>query len=145
MRRGSDLIPAGQTPLRHGLRFITSGAVAFAVDAAVLAALTSGLGVHPILARTVAISLAMIAGWLMHRTHSFAVAAPPSIAEFLRFAGVAWTASAINYCLFVLIMVLDAQFAPLAAMTISSLAAMTFSYLGLRFAAFRDRCPLPRD
>jgi putative flippase GtrA len=138
MRRG-DLIPAGQTPLRHGLRFMTSGAVAFAVDAAVLAVLSSGLGVHPIVARPLAITLAMLAGWLMHRTLSFAVATPPSIAEFLRFAGVAWTATAINYGAFVLIIVLNPQFAPLAAMVISSLAAMTFSYLGLRFAAFRDR------
>lgn len=143
--RKTGWIPPGQTPVRHGVRFIICGAVAFAVDAAVLAALSSGLGVHPILARLAAIALAMVAAWLMHRTFSFAVSAPPSIAEFLRFASVAWTAAALNYCLFVLILLIDAHVPPLAAMFISSLAAMTFSYLGMRLAAFRQRLPVGRD
>jgi putative flippase GtrA len=142
---GSKLIPAGQTPIRHGLRFIVSGGVAFAVDAAVLSGLNSGLGMPPIPARAAAIALAMVAAWLMHRTFSFAVAAPPSVPEFLRFAGVAWTAAAINYGGFVLIMVFNPRLAPLAAMIFSSAVAMVFSYLGMRFAAFRDRCALPRN
>jgi putative flippase GtrA len=145
MRRGSKLIPAGQTPLRHGLRFVACGGAAFTVDALVLAGLSSGLGVHPIPARAAAIALAMVAAWLMHRTFSFAVAVPPSVAEFLRFAGVAWTAAAINYGVFVAIMLLDAQFLPLAAMVLSSGVAMVFSYLGLRFAAFRDPWVLPDE
>jgi hypothetical protein len=62
------LAPGGQHPVRHGLGFLASGGTAFAVDALVLELLTVLLGVHPIAARLVAISLAMIAGWLMHRT-----------------------------------------------------------------------------
>ena len=136
-RRGGHIFPEGQHPERHGLSFIASGAVAFAVDATVLELLSAGLGVHPILARPAAISLAMIAGWLMHRTYSFAVASPPSVAEFVRYASVAWTAAAINYGLFVLIVVIAPRVAPLSAMIASSLTAMIFSYFGLRFAAFR--------
>jgi putative flippase GtrA len=129
--------PGGQHPLRHGLAFLVSGGVAFAVDALVLEALTRGAGVHPIIARIAAIALAMVAGWLMHRTFTFVVQAPPSVAEFLRYAGVAWSASAINYGVFVLVLLAWPAVAPLAALVISSAVAMTFSYLGMRFAAFR--------
>jgi putative flippase GtrA len=141
-RRGGHIVPGDQHPVRHGLAFVGSGTVAFAVDGTVLEMLSAGLGVHPILARSVAISLAMIAGWLMHRTYSFAVSAPPSGAEFVRYASVAWTAAAINYGLFVLIVVIAPRVAPLLAMIASSLLAMIFSYCGMRFAAFRKGADL---
>ena len=144
-RRGNHIFPEGQHPVRHGLSFIASGAVAFAVDATVLELLSAGLGVHPILARPAAISLAMIAGWLMHRTYSFAVSAPPSVGEFVRYASVAWTAVAINYGLFVLILVIAPHVAPLLALTASSLPSMIFSYFGLRFAAFRKAAFTARE
>src|SRR5262245_54933187 len=92
--RGREWTPAGQRPLRHGLAFLLSGGTAFAVDATVLELLTALLGVPAIAARVAAIALAMVAGWLMHRTFTFAVATPPNLAEFVRYAGVAWTASA---------------------------------------------------
>jgi putative flippase GtrA len=144
-RRGSNILPEGQHPVRHGLGFVVSGATAFAVDAVVLELLTAVLDIHPIIARLAAISLAMVAGWLMHRTFTFAVAARPSVAEFLRYAGVAWTAAAINYGVFVLIVLIDPELEPLVALVVSSLAAMLFSYLGMRFAAFRQRSSTPRD
>jgi putative flippase GtrA len=50
---------------------------------------------------------------------------------------VAWTAAAINYGLFVLIVVIAPRVAPLLALIGSSLPSMIFSYFGLRFAAFR--------
>jgi putative flippase GtrA len=81
----------------------------------------------------------MVAGWLMHRTLTFAVLTPPSVAEFLRYAGVAWTAAALNYGLFVLIVLARPHTQPLAALVVSSAAAMIFAYLGMRFAAFRRR------
>jgi len=133
-----------QHPVRHGLAFLVSGGTAFVVDATVLTLLTSLLGLNPILARLFAISLAMVAGWLMHRTFTFAVAAPPSFAEYLRYAGVAWTAAAINYGVFVLIVLAVPDVPPLVALVVSSLTAMTFSYLGMRFAAFRQRSGHPK-
>jgi putative flippase GtrA len=126
-----------QHPLRHGLVFLGSGAVAFAIDALVLEVLTRGFAIAPITARIAAIALAMVAGWLMHRTFTFAVAAPPSVAEFLRYASVAWSAAAINYGVFVLIVLASSAVAPLLALVVSSVVAMIFSYVGMRFAAFR--------
>src|SRR3981189_1317030 len=107
------LAPGGQHPVRHGLGFLVSGGTPFAVDALVLELLTVLLGINPIAARLVAISLAMVAGWLMHRTFTFAVPTPPSVAEFLRYAGVAWTAAAVNYTVFVLIVLLRPHVEPL--------------------------------
>jgi putative flippase GtrA len=129
--------PGGQHPLRHGMGFLISGGTAFAVDALVLELLTLLLGINPIAARLVAISLAMVAGWLMHRTFTFAVPTPPSAAEFLRYAGVAWTAAAVNYAAFVLIVLRRPQTEPLVALVVSSAVAMIVAYFGMRFGAFR--------
>jgi putative flippase GtrA len=136
-REGHQSAPGRRHPLRHGLAFLVSGGVAFAVDALVLELLTRAFGVPPIVARIAAIALAMVAGWLMHRTFTFMVEAPPSLAEFLRYAGVAWSAAAVNYGVFVLVLLAWPAVEPLAALVVSSVAAMTFSYLGMRFAAFR--------
>ena len=74
MSKGNGSAPGAQHPVRHGLAFLVSGGTAFVVDALVLKLLTSVLGLHPIAARLVAIALAMVAGWLMHRTFTFRVA-----------------------------------------------------------------------
>jgi putative flippase GtrA len=136
---GDRRAPGDQHLLRHWLGFLISGGVAFTVDALVLELLTRVAGLHPIGARLIAISFAMVAGWLMHRSLTFAVPTPPSLTEFLRYASVAWTAAAVNYGLFVLILVVRPATPPLVALVVSSIAAMTLSYLGMRFAAFRPR------
>jgi putative flippase GtrA len=142
---GNKSAPGAQHPVRHGLAFLVSGGTAFIVDALVLKLLTSVFGLHPIVARLAAIAVAMVAGWLMHRTFTFRVTARPSLPEFLRYAGVAWTAAAVNYGLFVLIVLAYPAIEPLVALVISSAVAMVFAYLGLRFAAFRQRGSGPSD
>ncbi len=128
-----------QHAVRHGLGFLASGLIALSVDASVLTLLTAVFAIHPIPARLVAISLAMVAGWLSHRTWTFAVAVPPSLAEFVRYAGVGWMAAAINYAVFVAIILARPATLPVVALIGSSLVATVFAYLGMRFAAFRDR------
>ena len=136
VERRTQWTPAGQHPLRHGLAFVLSGGTAFAVDATVLQGLTALLGVPAIAARVAAIALAMVAGWLMHRTFTFAVATQPSVAEFVRYAGVAWAAAAVNYAVFVLILLARPGTHPLVGLVVSSIAAMVLAYLGMRFGAF---------
>jgi putative flippase GtrA len=123
--------------LRHWLGFLSSGGLAFTVDGMVLKALTLLFGWHPIIARLFAISLAMAVGWLAHRTFTFALRVPPSFGEFLRYAAVGWTAAAVNYGVFVLVLLAWPKAEPLAALLVSSLAATLFAYLGMRYAAFR--------
>ena len=101
--------------LRHWLAFLLSGGIAFTVDAAVLKALTLLLGLHPAVARLFAISVAMLAGWLAHRTFTFALSVPPSLAEFLRYALVGWTVAAINYGVFAAIVLMRPATEPLIA------------------------------
>jgi putative flippase GtrA len=120
------------------LAFVAGGAVAFAVDALVLQLLTAGAGLHPVLARLAAITLAMVAGWLMHRTYTFPVTAPPTLREFVAYAAVGWSASAVNYGVFAGIVLARPEVAPFLALVVASLIAMAFSYVGMRFAAFRS-------
>lgn len=125
--------------VRHGLGFVASGGLAFLVDATVLSALHRGLGVDPFLARLLAIALAMIAGWLAHRRWTFAVAAPPTLAELGRYVALAWTVAALNYAVYALVLLARPATDPLLALIVSSLAAMTASYLGMRLGVFRNR------
>ena len=75
------------------------------------------------------------AGW--RTAPSLRLTTPPSIAEFLRYA-VGWAVSALNYGLFVIVLLWPA-IEPLVALFVSSLMAMFFAYLGMRFAAFKVR------
>ena len=134
----SSAAPGGQHPLQHGLAFLLSGSLAFVIDASVLKGLTVFVGMHPIAARVIAISLAMVVGWLAHRRFTFRLTTPPSVAEFLRYVAVGWTVAALNYAIFVAIILVWPALEPLIAVFISSLVAMVFAYFGMRFAAFRE-------
>ena len=132
------MAPGGQHPLQHGLAFLLSGCLAFTIDASITKTLIALAGMHPIPARLIAISIAMFVGWLAHRRFTFRLTTPPSFAEFLRYAALQWSVAAINYGIFVVIVLVRPTIEPLVAVFISSLVAMVFSYLGMRFAAFRQ-------
>lgn len=121
---------------RHLGGFATSGAIAFSVDAIVLALLTKGLGADPFLARLAAISIAMVAGWQAHRRLTFDVRRPSTLAEFLSYAAVAWSSAAVNYSAYAAVLILRPGTEPLVALVLASLVAMTVSYLGMRFGVF---------
>jgi putative flippase GtrA len=135
----STAAPGAQHPLRHGLAFVFSGSLAFLIDAGVLKLLIAAFGMHPMLARVVSLSCAHVAGWLSHRRFTFRLTTPPTLAEFLRYAGVQSTVSLIiNYGIYAVIILLRPHTEPLLALFISSGVAMFFSYFGIRFAAFRQ-------
>ena len=142
-RDGADQTPApGRKPdlerlLKHSLGFLFSGGLAFCVDAAMLQLLMALFDLDPIVARIGSISVAMIAGWLSHRRFTFRVSAPPSLAEFLRYAAVAWFSAAVNYAVFVAVLIVWPETMPIVALVIAAGVAMFVSYVGMRFAAFR--------
>ena len=123
---------------RHWGGFLVSGGTAALVDTALTLALVHGAGVNPLLARLVAILIAMVVAWLMHRRFTFAVEAPPSIAEFGRFAAVAWTANAVNYAVYAGILLVWPTTPTLVAIVIATGLAAVFSYLGFRFGVFHE-------
>lgn len=135
------LLPAdgrkgSREPAWHFFRFLVSGALALSVDAAVLAALTKGLGVDPFVSRLIAISVAMVVGWLAHRRITFALTRRPSAREFVAYASVAWTAAAVNYAVYAGILLASPSTPPLLSLVIASLITMAVSYAGMRFGVF---------
>jgi putative flippase GtrA len=130
----ADHVPTG---LRHWLGFGASGTIAFVTDATVLKLLQLYAGMPPSAARVLSIGVASVAGWLAHRRLTFNMPTPPSVQEFIRYAGVAWGAAAFNYAVFVAILWSRPTLEPVIAIAIASIAAMVVAYLGMRFAAFR--------
>jgi putative flippase GtrA len=126
---------------RHWGGFLVSGGTASLVDAGVTTSLIGLAGLDPFSARLVAILIAMVVAWQMHRRLTFAVAAPSSLREFLRFSTVAWSANALNYAVYVAILLAWPKTWPLAALVAGTAIAAVFSYLGFRFGVFRAPPP----
>lgn len=122
--------------VRHYGGFVLAGGIALTIDAAAMVLLTSQTGISPLLARPFSIALAMIASWLINRTVTFRVRAPPTTKEFLKFAAVSWLAQAVNYGVFALILLSRFITDPVAALVVASLVAMFVSYIGFRFGVF---------
>jgi putative flippase GtrA len=135
---GPEQAPAARSLVRHGAGFVASGVIALAVDTGVLAGLTRLFALSPLIARLIAISCAMVAGWLCHRRWTFAVKARPSLAEFGRYAAVAWSAAAVNYAIYAAILFVVPALAPELAVVLSSVVAMVASYAGMRFGVFAN-------
>jgi putative flippase GtrA len=129
-------VPGGQHPVQHGLAFLLSGCFAFTIDASITKLLTLA-GMHALTARLIAVGIAIFFGWRAHRRFTFRLTTPPRFPEFLRYATVQWTVAAINYGIFVVIVLMHPTIEPVLGVFISSLFAMVFAYLGMRYAAFR--------
>jgi len=131
--------PAPHGPVRHGAGFLASGLIAFSVDAAVLWVMTQLARADPFSGRLAAIAIAMVAGWLAHRRLTFNLKTPPSLGEFGRYAALGWSAAALNYAVYVAVLVVRPDMAPVLALVIATAVAMGFSYIGMRFGVFRTR------
>jgi putative flippase GtrA len=123
--------------LRHWGGFVFTGGSAFLVDVGLTWALVHLAGLDPFSARLIAIAVAMVFAWLMHRRVTFNVAAPPTAGEFARFAAVAGTANAVNYVIYVLILLARPATPVLLAIVVSTVIAACLSYAGFRFGVFR--------
>jgi putative flippase GtrA len=132
------------SPLRHYCGFLLAGALALITDGALLEIQTRIMGLDPLLARPFAIAVAMVVSWLVNRTVTFAVEAPPTRREFVRFAAVSWTAQAVNYLLFASLLVMRPATPALLALVLASLVAMFISYFGFRYRVFRQSTHAPR-
>jgi putative flippase GtrA len=126
-----------QSRLMHLIGFLVSGGVAFGTDAAVLEVLLKVTTWPPIACRLIAIPCAMVVGWRMHRRHTFTVQTASTWREFRDFAAVGWSAALVNYLIFAGLVLAFPTMLPFAALVVSSIVAMIFSYLGYRFHVFR--------
>lgn len=129
--------PARSAIASHGPGFVAAGLIALGVDAAVLTSLTA-LGAGPFAARVISILTAMIAAFFAHRRLTFAVTTPPTWTEFARFLAVAWTASAVNYAIYALVLIAWPAMPPVAALIAATGMSMGVSYVGMRLGVFRN-------
>jgi len=129
-------------PLRHYGGFVLAGMLALTTDGLILQGLMD-LGWSPFLARPLAIAVAMVVSWQVNRSVSYAMATPPTLHEFGRFAAVSWTAQAVNYAVFSAILLLRPGTHALLALLLASLVAMFVSYFGFRHGVFARSEPPP--
>jgi putative flippase GtrA len=125
------------SPLRHYGGFIAAGGTAFVTDVAVFYVLHSEAGVNLLIARILSISVAMVVSFLINRAVTFAMPGVPRLAEFLRFAAIAWMSSALNYALFAGLMLARPETSPTLAIVLATAVSTATSYLGMRLAVFR--------
>lgn len=123
--------------LRHYGGFVLAAVLAFITDAGILETLTRFAGLSPFLARPLGIACAIVVSWLVNRSITFAMTSPPTVREFTRFAAVSWTAQAVNYTVFSLILLAAPQVYPFTALVLACFVSMFVSYAGYRFGVFR--------
>jgi len=116
--------------MRRHAAFVLTGGVGFLVDAGILALLTAGLGLNPFLSRIVSIALAMATTWIMNRTITFGPSDRPVHREAARYGGVAVATAGLNYLVYSALLLAAPGLWPLAAVAVSSIAAMAASWLG---------------
>lgn len=123
--------------LSHVLGFIVSGLIALAVDVTVTKLAAVWLGLPWFASRLLAIAVAMVAAWACHRRLTFRIATPPTVGEFVAYAGMAWSAAALNYVVFLGVLWFAPALDVAIAIAAASVVAMTYSYLAMRFGVFR--------
>jgi putative flippase GtrA len=127
------------TVIRQAAGFLVSGIAAFVTDTGVTK-LVGWLTAWPWAAcRIGGIMAAMVVAWACHRRLTFAVKASPSVNEFARYVALAWTTAALNYTIFLIVLWYRPGTDTTLAIAISSLIAMTYSYLGMRVGVFTRR------
>ncbi|MGE0766777.1 MAG: GtrA family protein [Hyphomicrobiaceae bacterium] len=128
---------AGVPRARHWGGFLTSGAVAFTVDGTVMEIGVRLLDLPTLVARLAGVGCAMVAAWMCHRTFTFALTTRPTVAEFSRYVAAASTTAAINYGVFVVLLLAWPSFPRLPALALASFVATFFAYVSMRYGVFR--------
>lgn len=119
------------------LRFGIVGSVGFLVDAGILALLLAITPFGPFLSRAIAITIAMAATWYLNRRFTFGASRHSIVREGFRYGSVGLTSSLVNYLVYTALLVTFPPLQPLAALVISSIAAMAFSFFGYSRFVFR--------
>ena len=112
------------------LRFVVVGGIGFIADAGMLVLLLAETPLGPFAARLVSVAFGLAVTWLCNRTLTFQPSSRGMLREGARYGGVGITTSIVNYVIYSGLLVAMPWMAPLLALVIASLAAMTLSYLG---------------
>lgn len=125
--------------LKHIAGFLTSGTLAFITDVGVTKAVGALTAWPWGICRLLAMPPAMLVAWACHRHLTFAVQQPANVQEFARYVAMAWSAALLNYLLFLAVLWFRPTTDAAIAIGVSSLIAMAYSYLAMRFGVFTRR------
>lgn len=123
--------------VRHGAGFVAAGLLSLAVDMGVTSALTRGFDMSPYPARVLAIACAVVTAWQAHRRLTFALKTPSTLAEFIKFAGVASATAVTNYLLYAAVLIYWPGTAPEVALILACFGSMIVTYVGIRYGVFK--------
>jgi putative flippase GtrA len=133
---------------RHLFRFVVVGSLGFVTDSGILLALVHGLNWNPFRARILAIAVAVLLSWTLHRRWTFVTGRiRHPIQQWLLFGAIQFTGISINYSVFSLLVLYGGIWRSHLVLSVAAgvLAAMWISYLGSSCLAFADpRQPLFR-
>jgi putative flippase GtrA len=118
------------------IRFALVGGTGFLIDAGLLTVLHNLGGIDPFTARLISITASALTTWRLNRSLTFGVSGRSQTAEGLLYGLVASVTAALNYLIYVLILVAWRDLLPLAAAVAATLAAMLFSYAGYSRVVF---------
>jgi putative flippase GtrA len=138
--RRLSLIAIDPVTARRFVRFCGIGVVAFSIDVIAFQATLSLAGASPYLARVVSFVVATSAAWWLNRTFTFSDAdnLRPDL-QWARFFGANVVGGAVNYAVFVLVLVtlpIAASY-PVLALAAGSLSGVSFNFTAYRRYVFR--------
>mgnify|MGYP001799563638 FL=1 len=117
-------------------RFAFVGTIGFVVDMGVTLLLIA-FGTHPLLARIVAIALAMLTTWRLNRAITFGASQTSQVSEGLRYFVVAISVAVMNYAISAALLLNIPTISPALAVMISVGFATGLSFFGYRQFAFK--------
>ncbi len=118
--------------------FAISACLAFALDAGILWSLIQ-FDIDPLGARIASMAAALVAGWLVNRTWTYADPNSPSFVEFGRYAASSALSMVVNYTAFALMLILWPVVNPLEALIVGTGVALAVSFGGYCVAVFDNR------
>ena len=118
--------------------FAVSACLAFALDAGILWSLIQ-FDIDPLGARIVSMAVALVAGWLVNRTWTYADPNPPTFVEFGRYAASGALSIGVNYAAFALMLILWPVVNPFEALIMGTGVALAVSFGGYCIAVFDNR------
>lgn len=123
-------------------RFAIIGGLGFLIDASILTALVTGMGMGPVSARGVSFSVAVTVTWYLNRKWAFGVdRGVPRGPEYARYLSVQIIGAAINLAVYLVVTMLHPQLGqiPVIPLAIGSGVAMVFNFIAARYWVFAAR------
>ncbi len=136
-----DRLRAATRWLPRPARFLAVGSLGLATDISVFT-LFYGFGVHPLIARALSLSIAMLVTWRLNRAVTFDSSGRRQHKEAMRYAAVTAAAQGTSYAVFAALALTVLAALPQAAIIVGAAAGALISYNGHRLFAF---APIARE